>query len=236
MTPTLAVFGAGPALGLSVARRFGSEGYQVALVARDRTKLDRLEEALRAERVSAYSVTTDLTDLVQVRAAAAAIADRFGTPDVVLYAPGDTSRLPVGTLELNVEELQTWLPLHLYSPIALANAMLPGMLERGSGALLYALGASARQVMPPLASVGVPQAGLLSYLNGLAAEVAGRGVFVGSMLIGALIEHSAASALWDTGHFDGVQSGAIPRVEPDVLAARYWEMVRDRDQHEVLAA
>jgi len=236
MTPTLAVFGAGPALGLSVARRFGSEGYQVALVARNRTKLDRLEETLRAERVSTYSATADLTDLVQVRAAAAAIADRFGTPDVVLYSPGDITRLPVGTLELTVEQLRTWLPLHLYSPIALANAVLPGMLERGSGALLYALGASARQVTPPLASVGVPQAGLLNYLNGLAAEVAGRGVFVGSMLIGALIEHSAAAELWDTGHFDGVQSGAIPRVQPDVLAGRYWEMVRDRNQHEVLAA
>lgn len=47
---------------------------------------------------------------------------------------------------------------------------------------------------------------------------------------------SAAAELWDNGHFDGVQSGAIPRVEPDVLAERYWEMVRDRDLHEVLAA
>jgi hypothetical protein len=47
---------------------------------------------------------------------------------------------------------------------------------------------------------------------------------------------SAAAELWDNGHFDGVQSAAIPRVEPDVLAERYWEMVRDRDLHEVLAA
>ncbi|WP_028922717.1 SDR family NAD(P)-dependent oxidoreductase [Pseudonocardia acaciae] len=228
MTRTLAVFGAGPALGLSVARRFGKEGYRVALVARDRAKLDRLEAELRTDGLTAATATADLADEAQLRSAVAAVTDTFGTPDVVLYAPGDVSRLPVSALDLGSEELRTWLPLHLLSPVALIQAVLPGMLARGSGAVLVAQGASAREPMSALASVGAPQAGLLNYLHALAAEVGPRGVYIGTLLIGALIERSAAAELWDGGHFETVEAGEVPRIEPDALAERYWEMVRDR--------
>lgn len=234
MSGTLAVFGAGPGLGLSVARRFGKEGYRVALVARDRAKLDRLEVELRADGVSVTGLTAELTDLARLRATAAEVTDRFGPPDVVLYAPGDVSRLPVGVLDLDAEELATWLPLHLLAPVALVRAVLPGMLARGSGAVLVAQGIGARVSMPALASVSTAQAGLLNYLHALAAEVGPRGVYVGSLLIGALIERSAAAELWDAGHFDGVEGGPVPRVDPDVLAERYWEMVRDRELVELV--
>lgn len=40
MSKTLAIFGAGPVLGRSLARRFGREGFWVALIARTRPKLD----------------------------------------------------------------------------------------------------------------------------------------------------------------------------------------------------
>jgi len=161
MTRTLAVFGAGPALGLATARRFGAEGYRIALVARDRAKLDDLEKDLVERGIEAYGVTADLADTGAARAAAAAITGRFGTPDVLLYSPGDVSRLPVGALDLDAEELLTWLPLHLLTPIA-------------------------------------------------------------------LIERSAAAGLWERGGFDTVVVGPLPRIDPDTLAQRYWELVRDR--------
>jgi short-subunit dehydrogenase len=228
MTRTLAVFGAGPALGLATARRFGAEGYRIALVARDPAKLDHLARDLAGRGVEAFTTTADLADPAAVRVASAAVTERFGPPDVLLYSPGDVSRLPVGALELDAEELLTWLPLNLLTPIALVRSVLPGMLARGSGALLFAQGASARVPMPALSSSGVAQAGLLNYLHALAAEVGPRGVYVGTLLIGALIERSAAAALWDGGRFADVEVGALPRVDPDELARRYWELVRDR--------
>jgi len=228
MTRTLAVFGAGPALGLATARRFGAEGYRIALVARDRAKLDILEKDLGDRGVEAYAVPADLADTGAARAASAAITDRFGTPDVLLYSPGDVSRLPVGALDLDAEELLTWLPLNLLTPIALVRSVLPDMLARGSGALLFAQGASARVPMPALGSAGVAQSGLLNYLHALAAEVGPRGIYVGTLLIGALIERSAAAGLWDAGGFDTVAVGSLPRIDPDTLAQRYWELVRDR--------
>lgn len=154
----------------------------------------------------------------------------------MLYSPGDVSRLPVPALALTPTELRTWLPLHLLSPVALAQAMLPGMLDRGSGSLLFALGNTARHPAAPLASVNTPQAGLLNYLHGLSQAAAPRGVYVGALLIGTLIEGSAAAKLFDAGHFASVEPGAVPRVEPGVLAERLWEMTATKEAVELEVA
>jgi NAD(P)-dependent dehydrogenase (short-subunit alcohol dehydrogenase family) len=125
--PSIVVFGAGPALGASVAARFAQEGYDVALVARDPAKLRALSASLGGEIAT---VTADVADRAQVRAAAEAVRRRVGVPDVVLYSPGDVSRLPVGALELTPEVMETWLPLHLLSPLTVIHTYLPAMLER----------------------------------------------------------------------------------------------------------
>lgn len=227
--PTLAVFGAGPALGLSVAQRFGREGYDVTLVGRNPDTLKPLADDLRGASVEVTEVIADLEDRAQVRDAVATI----GTPDVVLYSPGDVRRLPVAPLALDAEVLETWLPLNLLSPVALVHALLPGMLERGSGTLLFAQGSSVRAPDKALASVGAAQAALLHYLHTLAATVGPRGIDVHSLLIGSLIERSAVAALVDSSRFEEqltpelasqLTLTAPPRVHPDVLAERYWQL------------
>ena len=47
--PSIAILGAGPKLGLAIARTFGSHGYDVALIARNRAKLDALVEQLSSD-------------------------------------------------------------------------------------------------------------------------------------------------------------------------------------------
>jgi NAD(P)-dependent dehydrogenase (short-subunit alcohol dehydrogenase family) len=229
--PTLAVFGAGPAFGLSVAHRFGREGYRTVLIGRNPGTLAPLAASLRAADVPVREVVADLTDRDQVREAARAV----GAPDVTVYSPGDVRRLPVRALELDAEELETWLPLHLLSPIALAQALLPDLLARQSGSLVFALGATVRAPDPQLASVATAQSALLHYLHSLAASVGPRGVDVHAFLISSLIERSAAAALVDQGHFAEQLAEAPPRVHPDVLADQVWSLVGRTDEVETAA-
>jgi NAD(P)-dependent dehydrogenase (short-subunit alcohol dehydrogenase family) len=223
--PTIAIFGAGPGLGLSVASRFIKEGYDVALVARDPVKLERLVAAVDNGGGTIGAFVAELTERAQVRAAADAIIRRFGVPDVVLYAPADVSHLPVSAVQLDADELERWIPLRLLSPVALVHAVLPGMVRRGSGALLFALGAGARERTAELASSNIPQAGLLNYVHSLATETTPQGVYCHALLISALIDRSAAQELFDSGHFADVHSGPIPRIDPDELAERCWKMI-----------
>ena len=51
--PTIAIVGAGPGMGLAIARTFGARGFDVALIARTRSKLDSLKEQLAKEGITA---------------------------------------------------------------------------------------------------------------------------------------------------------------------------------------
>jgi NAD(P)-dependent dehydrogenase (short-subunit alcohol dehydrogenase family) len=71
-TKTLAIVGAGPGLGLSIAKRFGAAGFQVALLARSADKLDGLAGELDKLGVIARAYVADLADRPSVAAAARA--------------------------------------------------------------------------------------------------------------------------------------------------------------------
>jgi len=228
---SLVVFGAGPALGLSAARRFAREGYAVTLVGRNAGTVDPLVEALRAEGATAERLLVDLHD----PAAAGAAAAELGVPDAIVYAPGGVERLPVSVTDLDAATLATWLPLNLLSPLEIAHVLVPRMAERGSGAFLVAQGIGVRAVLPELASVSVGQSALLAYLRSLAQAVEDRGVRVASLQIGRLIRGSAAEALVEQGHYDEVQRGPMPRVDPAELAERLWELAQPAAPVELVA-
>jgi len=61
-TKTIAVFGVGPGMGRAVVRRFGREGFQVALVARNQTRLDAFTAELAADGITAAGFAGDIAD------------------------------------------------------------------------------------------------------------------------------------------------------------------------------
>jgi short-subunit dehydrogenase len=229
---TIAIFGAGPSLGMAVARRFGHEGFRVALVARDRGRLDVMSAELAGEGIEAAGFQADLADRAAALEAADAIEARFGPVDVLEYSPTPTGSRPrVAPSQIDVATVVEPLDMHVLTPVALVRRVLAGMLERGNGGLLFALGASAKYPMPRLASGGMAGAALRSYAHALHAEVAPNGVYAGTLLIGALIENSAAhrnAAAWSAD--TGAQRLAV--VTAGDLANRYWDMYVKRDRAE----
>ncbi|GAB1514195.1 SDR family NAD(P)-dependent oxidoreductase [Actinophytocola sp. KF-1] len=229
---TIAIFGAGPALGLSVARRFEREGYRVALVARRQESLD----ALAADLPGAATFRADLLDPAQLTAAVAAIEDRFGHVDVAVWSPGGLDQQRVAVLDVDPDELPGQLELLLLAPIRLARMLLPGMRARGDGALLYASGVSALQAMPELGNVGVALAGMRNYVHGAHAALAGSGVYVGIVPIGGLIKNSAAEAvvLSAPEQFANFDLAALTAntLDPDAIADVFWDLNLKRDRVE----
>lgn len=229
---TIAIFGAGPALGLSVARRFGREGYRVALVARRQDSLD----TLAAELPGAGTFRADLLDPAQLTAAVTAIEDRFGHIDVAVWSPGGLDQQRVAVLDIDPDELPGQLDLLLLAPIRLARLLLPGMRARGDGALLYASGTSAIQPVPQLGNVGVALAGMRNYIHGAHAELAGDGVYVGVVPIGGLIKNSAAETvvLNAPDQFEGFDLAALTAItlDPDDIADVFWDLNLKRDRVE----
>lgn len=235
MSKTIAIFGAGPALGMSVARRFGREGFQVALVARTRSTLDGFVDELATEGVEAAAFTTDLTDPGGLADTIAAIEERFGHLDVVEYGPSGIDSRPVPAPDVEIDDVRSWLDLLVLTPIALVRAVLPGMVDRGDGALLFSMGASAKYPMPIMGNIGIAGAGALNYVHALNGSLTGKGVYVGSVIIGAIIERSAAARLVETSGLPAglADESARPTfVDPDEIADIHWDMYLKRDRIE----
>ncbi|MGV9662979.1 SDR family NAD(P)-dependent oxidoreductase [Nocardia niigatensis] len=236
MSKTIAIFGFGPGLGMGVARRFGREGFRVAVIGRKPDKAEQHVADLKAEGIEAAAFPADVTDSAQIAAAIATIRQTFGEIDVALHgaAAEMADRIP-STLALDVPDLSVPMALKLHSPMLVTRALVPGMVERGAGALLFSSGSSPNVVLPYLSNFGVALAAQRGYLLQLAEELRDTGVYVGLLNIGVLIGDSAAERIVDE-HPELVPAGLdIARMSNTELGDRYWEMYtrRERTEEEV---
>jgi NAD(P)-dependent dehydrogenase (short-subunit alcohol dehydrogenase family) len=218
--PVLAIVGAGPGLGLSIARRFGREGFHIALISRTRTTLDTLAATLSGEGIQAAGFTGDVLDRLSLRAALTAATQRFGAIDVLEYSPAEHNPgagwSPADVTQVSPENVQPQIEYYVYGAITAAQAVLGGMLDRGNGTLLFTTGASSTVTMPVMGNVGIAGAGLRNYALALNAALADRGVYTAHVTLGVLIG-----------------SGG-PETQPDTIADIYWELYSSRDTPERL--
>jgi short-subunit dehydrogenase len=220
---SIAVFGAGPGLGHAVARRYAQDGYEVVLVARRRQPLDLLAQELAEAGTKTHVITADLADTDAVPALAEQIRAAVGGLDAFYYAPTpEEGFFPAAGL--TPERAQAFMPLVFYTMVALVQEFLPPMLDHGDGAILTAQGASTVHGLPNMSGPGPAQAAQRNYLQSLHTEVADKGVYVGMLYVGAIIEDSA----FHTWLKNAKATGAETRDwGPTVAPAHLADLLRD---------
>jgi len=229
---TIAIFGAGPGLGASLAARFGREGYRVALVARRAEPLQERVAELAAAGIEAAAFPADLGKLEGIPALVQAIEQRFGAIDVAVYAPVPSMFDFVPAAQVGAANLRVAMDLFLYAPIEVARAALPGQLQRGDGAFVIVGGLSAVAPVPGFAAIGPVMAAARNYALILNAEAKAQGIYAGSVSIGALIARSAGQLALEA---QGVKlDAALPTMDPDDIAQEIWTLVTQRERAEAI--
>jgi short-subunit dehydrogenase len=220
---SIAVFGAGPGLGHAVARRYAQDGYEVVLVARRRQPLDLLAQELTQAGTKTHVITADLAATDAVPALAEQIRAAVGGLDALYYAPTpEEGFFPAA--DLTPERAQAFMPLVFYTMAALVQEFLPPMLDHGDGAILTAQGASTVHGLPNMSGPGPAQAAQRNYLQSLHTEVADKGVYVGMLYVGAIIEDSAFHSWLQNAKATGAETRDWgPAVAPAHLA----DLLRD---------
>ncbi|MFD4676102.1 SDR family NAD(P)-dependent oxidoreductase [Lentzea sp. NPDC058450] len=234
MSQVIAIFGAGRGLGTALARRFAKEGYRVALVARRADKLAALVDELAAEGVEAAAFPADLADPANGRAVVEAIRARFGRIDFVSYQPlpGGTSFIPAA--QLDSAALAPLANLFLLTPVEIAHAVIPEMVERGSGGFVVTGGFTAADPQPFISGIGPAMAGIRNYVHSLHGEVAEAGVYAGVATLAALIKGSESYTAMTPEQLAEITGGTtgLHVIDPDELADTYWRLFTDRDRVE----
>jgi short-subunit dehydrogenase len=172
------ITGASAGLGVDFARQLSAEGKRLVLVARRKDRLD----ALVAELGNARAVEADL-----------------GAPDAIdrlmadLAAHGEHVELLVNNAgfgltgrfaELDGKRQRQMIDLNCGALTELAHTVLPGMIERKSGAILNVASTAAFQPGPGMAVYFATKAFVLSFSEALHEEVKEKGIIVSALCPG----------------------------------------------------
>jgi short-subunit dehydrogenase len=225
MAKTIVVAGFGPGISSGVAERFGREGFNVALVARNADRLASGVQALTAKGVRAQAFPADLGNAADVRAVVEKIRAAFGPITVIHWnaytgAAGDF-------LTASPDEMHTALDIATVSLTVAVQATLAD-LRAEKGAILVTNGGFGLPV-DAVDEAGVKYNAMgLSIANAakhklvrlLATRLASEGVYVGEVMITGTIKGSA----FDQGNAN---------LEPSVVGNAFWKLFQDRSERRV---
>lgn len=189
---TIAIIGAGPGLGLSLAKKFGEKGFKVAAIARNPEKLGMIISELNKLNIETKSYVADVTDLPALKQALQAAKQDFGHIDVLEYSPYSGPGIFRHVLETTPENVLEQVNGHILPAILAVNEVLPDMIKNRSGAILFTTGLSAMFPLPSIGNVGIVMSGLRNYATNLYNELKEKGIYVGHLSIGTFIQAGTA--------------------------------------------
>ncbi|MBY9078581.1 SDR family NAD(P)-dependent oxidoreductase [Paenibacillus sp. HN-1] len=210
---TIAIVGAGPGLGLSLAKKFGANGFKVALISRNQDKLSKMIEELGELHIEARAFVADVNDLAALKLAIQAAKSAFGSIEVLEFSPYAGWEKFTHVLETTPQSVLEQIHSFLLPAILSVNEVLPEMIQNGAGALLFTTGISAMHPLAMVGNGGIVMSGIRNYATNLHNELKEKGVFVGHLSIGTMIQAGT------TG-------------DPDVIAAAWYNLFEKKDHFE----
>jgi uncharacterized protein len=176
---TALVTGASGGIGRAIARRLYARGARVLLNGR---RVDLLEELRAGLGERAVVLAGDLAEA----AGAAELAERAGAVDLLVAGAALPSS---GALEdFTPEQLDRSLDVNLRAPIQLTRALLPGMVERRRGHLVYISSLSGKAASMRSTVYSAAKFGLRGFASGLREDLHGSGVGVTVVFPGFISE------------------------------------------------
>jgi uncharacterized protein len=193
------VTGASSGIGAAIALELASRGHQLVLVARRTDRLNALAESLGP---TAYVLPADLSVRTERAALPGRVAALGLAPDVLINNAGLASRASVAKSipehQLNLVEVD------VAAVVDLCSRFLPGMVERGRGAVLNVSSLAGFYPVPGQAAYGAAKAFVLSYTESLRSELRGTGVTASALCPGPV-----ATGLDDVAGFDEGERAAV---------------------------
>src|SRR5690606_38328550 len=137
-----------------------AHGFPVALGARRVEKCQEIVDKIRADGGEAIAVHLDVTDPDSVKSAVEQTTVELGEIEVLVAGAGDTY---FGKLDaISTEEFESQIQIHLIGANRVATAVLPGMIERRRGDLIFVGSDVALRQRPHMGAYGAAKAALVA--------------------------------------------------------------------------
>jgi len=215
---TAFVSGSTQGIGHAVASRLAAEGARVVVNGRDPEVVDAVAAELRRSHPGAdhSGIAADFADPRSVESLVAELGD----VDVLVNNVG---LFGLGSFESTTDqEWDHYLEVNLMSGVRLSRHVLPGMLERGWGRILFVSSESGVNVPADMIPYGVTKAAMIALGNGLAKRTRGTAVTVNTVLGGPTYSDGVASAVEAVA---AAQSAPVDAVKASIIGQNHTTLL-----------
>lgn len=204
MKPVALITGSASGIGRATALELSRRGHNLILVDVQEQALAEAAQQVRAAGARVWTQTRDLSDKQQVLECASEALEQAGKVDLLFNNAGV---MYMGrTQDMKLSDWEWIVDVNLWAPVRMTHALLPHMLERGSGHIAVTASTAGIFAMPHLVAYTLTKHALVGMCESLALEVESQGVDVTVVTPGQI-----STGLVSGGRFDSGQraSGAI---------------------------
>ncbi|MCO7124571.1 SDR family NAD(P)-dependent oxidoreductase [Sporolactobacillus shoreicorticis] len=207
------IVGPGSGIGLSIARKFASNGFGVVLVARKKDRLHQCVSELKNLGINAFGVPADSTDPSSVKNAFEQIRTKYGVPEVLIY--NAVIRRKKAPSCLTEEELMNDFKVNVIGAKTCITEVLPDFVKQKKGTFLVTGGGFALHPSIDFSSMSLGKAALRNFIFSLGEELQTKNIYVGTVTIMGKIEKNT-------------------KYDPERIAQAYWNMYSDQNKRELI--
>ena len=200
---TALVTGASKGIGRAIALAYAAKGANVALVARSKDALNVLAEQIGELGREALPIAADLGDEAEIKLVASAVLERFNQVDILVNNAGIIHPM-IDLVDFDPGLWRRVIDVNLIGPALLTGAVLPSMIERGSGTVINVSSIGGRKGSAGRTAYRAAKSALINLTESVAAEAKPHGINVNCICPGpvdtegfreAYPERSSSSAL-----------------------------------------
>ncbi len=220
------ITGASSGIGKRLALRLAAEGMRVLLTARRLDQLENVATSIRSAGGEAFVLACDVGDRDAVFAAARRAEADLGVVDLLINNAGYGHHRSF--LEWDVDDIENMMRVNYLGSVYWTKALLPGMVERGQGCLVFIASVAGRIGVPDESAYVASKFAMVGLAEALSFEIENHGIHTLTVCPGAV----------RTGFFDDEALRRIPATarklmaEPEHLVDAIVDALR-RDKREL---
>ncbi|MEE9424441.1 MAG: SDR family NAD(P)-dependent oxidoreductase [Methylococcales bacterium] len=180
--PVCVVIGVGPGNGAAYARRYTSEGYQVALLARSLNFTEELAKTLDGAR--AY--TCDICDIQSVETTFKAICTELGEVDVLIYNPG--AGVWADVEEISLEDFEQSWRVNTFGALLASRQVIPSMKSNNKGNIIFIGATASRRGGAKMVAFASAKAAQKNLAESMARHLGPKGIHISLVIVDGVVD------------------------------------------------
>jgi len=204
------VFGYGPGIGAACARRWINEGFKVAIIARNKDKLQSFESQ-HGSKTKGYSC--DVTNRQQMEQTVAQIEVDLGPIDTLIYNAGNGVWKKYD--ELTEQQFDSCIATNAKGLLTAAQLICPKMVKNGGGNVAVTGATASLRGKPFTAAFAAAKSAQRMLAQSLARDLGPKNVHVFYVIVDGLVDKNEAPGTEQPG-----------RLDPNAIAESYWNLAQ----------